>query len=326
MIAFVTGGTGFVGGHLCERVRAEGWTVRALVRDRSRSQHLAKCGCRLVPGDLFSREAISRAVRRADLIIHLAGLTKTPKLEDFQTVNAGGTASLVQAALDAGFKGRFIHVSSQAAVGPAVDGRPRNECDSPAPVSEYGRSKLRGEEIVRNLGARFKATILRPGAIYGPREHDIYEQIRAVRRTGLAIIPGKPFDIQLTHVDDVVEAIILAAANAKTAGREYMLTDPTIWSSQQVAETMGSALGCRVRSVCVPMPFAWTVASCNDALSKIRGRAVSALTRDKVRELSRAPWLADSSRLARDANWRPRWDLPSGLSSTIEWYRDNGWL
>ncbi len=326
MIAFVTGGTGFVGGHLCERLRRDGWTVRALVRSRNRAKLLIASECVLVRGDVADRAEMARAMKGADLIVHLAGLTKTPNPSDFFTVNGEGTATVALAALDAKFKGRFIHVSSQAAVGPAIDGRPRNETDPAAPVSNYGRSKMLGERRLREVGTSLQATVLRPGAIYGPRELDIFEQIRAVARTGLALVPGKPFDIQLTHVDDIVEAIILAAQEPQTAGRDYMVTDPAIWSCQQVAEAMGAGLGRRVRSLSIPMPVARIVGAGNDALSKVLGRSVSALTGDKVRELSHAPWLASSSRLTVDSGWKPKWELRSGLESTIKWYREKGWL
>jgi nucleoside-diphosphate-sugar epimerase len=326
MIAFVTGGTGFVGGHLCERLRSAGWEVRALVRSARRAMLLESCGCSLIAGDLFDRPALEKGARGADVIFHLAGLTKTPQPQEFFKVNGEGTAQVVLAALAVEFTGRLLHISSQAAVGPAIAGRPRNETDPPQPVSDYGRSKFLGEERARTLGASLRPTILRPGAIYGPREQDIFEQMRAIKRTGLALVPGRLFDIQLTHVDDVVEAILLAAQNEGTANREYMLTNSAVHSNQAVTNAIADGLGQKVRTIVLPSALGWAVATGNDVVSRMRGRSVSALTRDKMRELTHAPWLADSSRLSRDTGWKPRWELRTGMASTIEWYRKHGWL
>lgn len=326
MIALVTGGTGFVGGHLCERLRREGWTVRVLARKTSRVSLLEKAGCEIVRGTLDTEKTIRRAAADADVLFHLAAITKAASTREFYRINSEGTKSVLVAAQEGGFKGRFVLLSSQSAAGPAINGREVTESDEPRPVSHYGRSKLLGEKLAAKARDAFPVTILRPGAIYGPREHEIYQIVRMIQRTGLTFTIGPDFDLQMTHVADVVEALLLGATHAETANKTYFVTDPQPWRYRQVLGLLGEVLERRVRRVWLPRAAGWALASAIDGASFVARRPLSPFNGDKMREMAAGSWLADSGRLTRETGWQARWLLPEGLRQTIAWYRKNGWL
>jgi nucleoside-diphosphate-sugar epimerase len=327
MIAFVTGGSGFVGGHLCERLRREGWTVRALVRKSSGTEVLEDAGCDLVAGSLGAPASFRGALAGADVIFHLAGITKAVRARDFARVNGGGTEAVLDAAADAGFKGRFVYLSSLAAAGPApAPAQARTESMEPRPVSAYGRGKLLGERHVRSAPNSIETVILRPGAIYGPREHEIYQVVRTLAKTGLALRVGPDFRVQMTHVDDVVSALMHAAANPEMVGRVYNLVDQQVWRLSEVLHLLGEAIGRRIRIVPLPMALGWAAGGVIDAASLAVRRPLSPFNTDKMRELAAGDWIGDSTRLTRDCGWRAEWALPAGLHDTIRWYRAKGWL
>lgn len=327
MIAFVTGGTGFVGGHLCERLRAQGWEVRALVRKSSRTETLEACGCRILRAALLSPAAYSRAIAGADVVFHLAGATKALTESEFLRINGSGTEAVMEAARRAHFTGRAVVLSSLAAAGPAHGPhQPRTEADEPRPVSAYGRSKLLGERHARRARRHFPVAILRPGAIYGPREHEIFQIVRGVARTGFALRVGPDVAVQMTHVDDIVAALQSAATTDTALNRSYFITDRQVWRFSQVMGLLGEALGCRVRQVPLPTWAGWVAALGVDAASRLARRPLAPFNGDKMRELTAGDWIADSALFTRDTGWQAVRALPEGLHETVCWYRDNGWL
>ncbi len=327
MRAFLTGGTGFVGGHLAERLRAGGWDVRALVRASSKTEILRNSGCECVEGKLDSEKTLLPHLADVDTIFHLAGVTKALSAKGFRAVNGIGTGQLVQAAVKAGFQGRFVLLSSQAAAGPALPGNQlRTEEDNPSPVSLYGRSKLEGERHVWRARRRFPVTILRPGAIYGPREHEIYEIIKPLQRTGITVASGPDICLQMTHVEDVVDAIWRAANEPKAANQTFFITSPEVHRYSEVMSQLGDALGRRVRMVNLPLRLGWALAGALDTVGRLAGKPISPFGCDKMREVAAGSWLADSSKLTRLCGWQNQWTLNDGLRQTIEWYRQNDWL
>lgn len=322
MVAFVTGGSGFVGGHLCERLRREGATVRALVRPGANTAVLEACGCELVRGDVGDGGIPGRSLEGVDVVFHLAGLTKTLNKDEFVKVNAAGAENVARAVRASGFRKRFVLLSSLAAAGPAIDGRPRTEADEPAPVSYYGASKLDGESAVRKIaGAAFDVTVLRPGGIYGPREHEMLEVFRLMRRKGLALGPPRDFLVQLTHVDDVVDGLWRAATSPAAADRTFFLNDPRATRLSEVVDEAAKNLGRRVRRIAAPMWLIHTTAWQYEMIGRLMGRVLSPLTRDKARELAAGPWLAESGAFSAATDWKPKWSFADGLASTMDWYR-----
>src|SRR3990172_2848019 len=175
MKALVTGATGFIGSHLTEELIRRGYSVTCLVRKASSPRWLDGIEATMVCGDCEDEGSLNGLSADFDYIFHLAGLTKAKRDDDFFRANSGGTENLLRVlSRKARRLKRFLYLSSLAAVGPSEDGAPLSERAAPHPVSSYGRSKREGEEINLRNRDRIPVTILRPPAVYGPRDMDFY--------------------------------------------------------------------------------------------------------------------------------------------------------
>ncbi|MEO8377235.1 MAG: NAD-dependent epimerase/dehydratase family protein [Candidatus Sumerlaeota bacterium] len=328
MKCFVTGATGFVGGRLCQELRAQGHSVFALARSMSNSEIVRDCGCNVVEGSVDSINVFARHAETTDVFFHLAAITKALSRQEFIDVNVRGTAKVLAGLARGGFRGKFVLLSSLAAGGPAVDEKtPRRESDPDAPISDYGRSKLGAEKVMKKrLPRNATYTILRPGAIYGPREHEMLEVFRMMARTGVAFQLGSSIHTQMTHVEDVVDGLLRVASNPATNGKTYYQNDATAWSFTSIVRLVSESLNKPVRVVRLPRFMGGPIAGCLDLAGRLRGKPLSPFGRDKLKEMDGQYWIADASRLEADTGWKPRWSLPQGLPQTIDWYRENGWL
>lgn len=329
MRCFVTGATGFVGGHLCARLMREGHQVVALARSRSKAAALEQLGAEVVEGDLHATNVFARHAAPCDRVFHLAAITRALNAREFRHVNAGGTKSLVEGLNRGEFRGRLVYLSSLAAGGPTRSAsQPRNEENADAPVSDYGSSKLLAEKIIVKAGfpAGGDWVFLRPGAIYGPQERQIYEVVKGLNKLGIAIQVGPGVNTQMTHVDDVVDAMVKASDTPAAAGRRYYIVDREVWSFEALVTLIGETLGRRVRVIKGPMLVGTVAAAAVDLASNLARRPLTPFGGDKLREMKAVNWVGDSSRAERELGWTARKRFPDGLRETVKWYRDNGWL
>ena len=331
MRVFVTGATGFVGSHVVAALLNDHHEVVCLVRDPAKAARvLGRQPVRLVPGDLFTPEAMEQGCRGADLIIHVAGLIAARSRDEFQAVNGRAAGRLVETArrIAPDLK-RFVYVSSLSAAGPTRQGKPLSEGDQPRPVSEYGRSKLAGEEAVKAGGVSW--TIVRPPTVYGPGDP---ETLRAFRFARLGLIPqyARPDqELSFIHVEDLARAVVAVTAPAGQ-GRTYFVCHPEIatWRDAMTAIVAASraALGRAARPprfVPIPPQLTRSILWALGTAAKAAGRA-TLLSSDKAAELLAEAWTCSSAALTRDVGWRATIDLRAGLPSTAQWYASHGWL
>ncbi len=223
----VTGGTGFIGSHLLERLSAERIPARCLVRPKAGRSALP-APIQMVTGDLAEGAGIMEALEDVDTVIHLAGVTAALRDEDYRTGNVRATEGLARALAQR--KVRLVHVSSLAAIGPSPDGTPVTEEAEPHPLTSYGRSKLEAEQVVRRLVP--EAVIVRPPVVYGPRDTAVIEILKPIAR-GIALeIAGGERWFSAIYVKDLVEGLVAVARAPQAAGRTYFLAHPTTvtWS------------------------------------------------------------------------------------------------
>lgn len=331
MRAFVTGATGFVGSHLVDALLHDGHDVVCLARDPAKAARvLGERPMRVVAGDLFTPEALEHGCRGADVVVHIAGLIAARSRAEFHAVNCEATARLVETArrVTPGLR-RFVYVSSLSAAGPSRRGHPTVESEPPHPVSEYGRSKLAGEDAVRSGGVPW--TVVRPPTVYGPRDP---ETLRAFRFARLGVMPryGEPNqELSFIHVEDLARAIIAATAPA-CEGRIYFACHPEIatWRDAMTAifAAARAAMGRPPRAprfVPIPYPLTISILWVLGAAARAAGRA-TLLSPDKAAELLAEAWTCTAAALTRDAGWRAAIDLNAGLPSTAQWYASRGWL
>lgn len=328
MRCLVTGATGFVGSHLCERLRREGHEVLALARSTKAKRPLEAIGARVLEGSLESTNVFAKAAGEIDTVFHLAAITKAVRLAEFEKVNVEGTRRLLEGLERGGFSGRIVYLGSLAAGGPAINGRPRSESDPDAPVSAYGRTKLAGERLLFETAKRrgWEAVSLRPGAIYGPREHEILELLKLMARQRISVRFGPGVTVQLTHVVDVVDALMRVAPAGSPGGEPFIVTDEVPYTFDEIVRLAAEALGHRVRVIGLPIAVASCLATVFDLAGKLVGKPLSPLNRDKVHELRAGVWLGTSARLGAATGWRSTVAFPQGLRETIQWYRDNNQL
>jgi len=316
----VTGATGFVGGHLVAALRDRGDAVRALAR--APAPGLAAQGVEVVRGTLDDAAALARLVEGAEVVHHVAGAIAARSEADFLRVNRDGTARVAAAARAAGVR-RFVYVSSVAVTGPTREGAPPDESAPPRPISAYGRSKQAGEQATASSGVPF--TIVRPPAVYGPRDKAMLFFFRLARR-GLAPVFGSGRQqLQVVFAADLARAL-LAAASAPTAeGRIYHAAHPVATSQRALGEAIASAVGRRVMRVRVPGLALRSLLTLSGLAARVAGR-VTPLDRDRARSLLAPAWICSSDALARDAGWRAAVDLRAGIEETARWYLAAGWL
>jgi dihydroflavonol-4-reductase len=325
-LALVTGASGFVGSHLVEYLLSRGKRVRCLVRKTSNLKYLNQTGVELAYGGLDGDTDWNAVLGRVDTIYHVAGLTFARRPQDYFRVNHKGTEALVAAAL-AGREDivKFVYVSSLAAVGPSPDGQPVTEVSETHPISPYGRSKLLGEEAVRAAGDLLDVTIVRPPAVYGPRDYAIYEFFKAIARGVAPRIGRTEMNVSLVHVRDLAEGIVLAAESAASRGRTYFISSDMGYSVKAINELLMQILGRRARAIAIPRALAYSMAVAAEAVSAVLDRP-PVINRDKVRDLSQPCWVCSIDAAKQDLGYSQKISLEAGLRDTYQWYVKEGWL
>lgn len=323
----VTGATGFIGSHLCERLIAEGARVRYLVRPVSSRGHRYLPPSEACPilGNLVTGAGLEPAVKGVDLVFHLAGVTKALRAADYDAGNVQATGNLVRACGHLPAASRFIHVSSLAAAGPSADGTPVREDDPPRPVSEYGRSKLRAEAVVQESAIAARSSIVRPPVVYGPRDRDVFQAFRSVSRGVMLKIGSGASYFSYIHVRDLVEGLLAVARSNSSGGRTYNLANPEPITWGEFADVSARLMMRKVRVMPVPAPAAMLLGAAADLLARLRKRP-GIVSRDKVREAACRYWTCDTSRVRNELGYKPELSFQEGAASTLAWYREEGWL
>lgn len=316
----VTGGTGFIGSHLVETLCASGEAVRCLVRPRRRGRALP-VGVEVAEGDLATGAGLEEALRGADAVIHLAGVTKALAVSDYYTGNPRATEALARAAR--GGPARFVHVSSLAAIGPSHGSVPVFEDDEPHPLTHYGRSKLEAERVVRELLP--ETVIVRPPVVYGPRDTDVFQLLKSISKGLVLEIAGGERWFSAIYVRDLVDGILAALRSPGAAGRSYFLTHakPVSWS--ELTSTAAAIMNRRPKVVRVPVAVATGVGLCAEIWSRVTGRP-GIVSREKVREAQCEAWICDHRRAEAELPFRAATPLADGLAKSLAWYKEAGWL
>ncbi|HWE26199.1 MAG TPA: NAD(P)-dependent oxidoreductase [Myxococcales bacterium] len=328
MRVLLTGGSGFVGSYVAEQLAGLGHTVRALVRPCSDSKFLKTLkNVEFAPGAVEDRASLDVAVREVDAVVHVAGLVKARRSEDFYAVNTEGTKNLLAAAeaYAPGLK-RFVYVSSLSAVGPSPDGKPIPDDAPPHPVTHYGRSKLAGEEAVLAAKDRIPVTVIRPPLIYGPRDRETLAFFTSVKRGVLPVLGDGTNTLSVVYGEDCASAVVQAAITDGPSGRTYFLDDGSVYVWRDALAEVEKALNRRAFfRIGLPMSAVVVAAAATQLYGKVT-RTAQMLTLDKLKELKQRHWVCEGAGARRDLGWHPRTTWSDGVAKTVAWYQQAGWL
>ncbi len=326
MKALVTGATGFIGSHLVDALLQRGDQVRCLIRNPSDLKWLEGLPIEVAQGDCNDKGSLGGAVKGMDQIFHLAGVTKAIDEKTYFEVNAYGTENLVHACLEHNPQlKKFIYLSSQAAAGPCQNGGQKKETDQCKPVSAYGRSKRMGEDLILAHAHELPLLILRSSAVYGPRDRDIYTFFKLISKRIKPCFYSQGQRLSLCYVEDIVQAILLAALADKGVGEIFFLSDGQDYRMEEVSHVFASSMG--VNPICIRVPE-WMilgVASLSEYFSKLSGKP-ALLNRGKVEEMVQKNWVCDITKAKTVLGFKPQVSLEEGARLTFEWYKKVNWL
>ena len=322
----MTGGTGFIGSHLVEALLKKGIQVRCLLRKTSDLKWLEGLPIEVNWGDCNDKNSLREAVEGVEQVFHLAGVTKAVHKKTYFEVNAFGTENLIHACLENNPRiQKFIYLSSQAAAGPSRNGNKKKESDQCKPVSPYGQSKQMGEELAMAHAQELPLLILRPSAVYGPRERDIYTFFKLLSKRIKPCLPSKDQHISLCYVEDIIQAILLAAQVKGSSGEIFFLSDGQDYRLEEIGDIFAQAMG--VNAFCIRVPE-WMIigmASFSEYLSKLSGKP-PLLNKGKVEEILQRNWVCDITKAKTALGFEPHISLAQGAKLTFEWYKKENWL
>lgn len=325
MKVLVTGASGFLGGWVAQRLLERGHQVRALVRTSSNKKHLESLGqVEFANGSIEDGPAVLAAAEGVDAIIHSAGLVKARNEAEFQLTNVQGTQFIIDAAKAHKVK-RVVVVSSLEAGGPSADGSPA-PLGPEAPVTAYGRSKLAGERVAVAASGEVHVVVLRPGAIYGPRDVEIFAAIQTVARGLKPMVAGGHAKGSFIFGRDCAEACIAALDAEVESGTVLQVVDDSGALTQREFLThVEGALGKKAFiGVSLPKFVLKSVSAGVQTFGRMTNRAVM-LTPEKA-EMLMMHWVGSPDRAKAALKWKPEMSIEAGLTHTVAWYREHGWL
>jgi nucleoside-diphosphate-sugar epimerase len=316
--AFVTGGSGFVGGALIERLRREGWDVRALARSDHAAGRVRERGGEPVSGDLDDRESLRAGAEGAEVAFHAAAkVADWGDPADFERLNVQGTRNVIDTCREAGVR-RLVHVGTEAAL---MAGEPLVNVDESAPLRPdspalYSSSKARAEQLARAAnGDGLETVVVRPRFVWGRGDTTLLPQIVELVRSGrFRWVGGGRHLTATTHIDNTVEGLWLGATKAP-AGGVYFVTDGEPVVFREFLTAMLATQGVEIPDKSVPPGVAGAAARVAEGLwRRLRRSGTPPITRFSV-WVSSQECTIDISRAERELGYRPVTSREEGLAA-----------
>jgi dihydroflavonol-4-reductase len=324
MNVFVTGATGFIGSHLTDSlIELPNYEqIKCLVR--SDEKWLKGKSYQKVSGDLHSINVLSDALEGTDIVFHIAAVVKAPSQKEYDYANVEATENLLRLAHKKGVK-KMVILSSLAASGPSR-GQPLMEQNSLNPVSRYGESKKRMEDMIHAVAdPRMSITILRPPAVYGPREDQIFTLFKMMKY-GIAPIvgDGNHPELSMLYVKDLIQGILKAAQQTKPGVHTYFITGKEIANWNQIRDIVSTVLGRNSFTIRLKPKWVKNIAGTIETTASFFG-TYPVINREKANEMI-LEWTCSAEKAMKELNYKPQYTLEEGIARTLRWYKTHGWL
>jgi len=325
MKILVTGANGFVGSHIVEALLEAKHYVICPIRETANLKWIRGLSLDFRYGDLSDKSFLKKIVKDVDIVIHCAAVVRAMIKNEYFKANVEITKDLCEMILSVNPRlKKFIFISSQAAMGPSTSTDCRKLTDKENPISDYGLSKLIAEgEIKKKLYGKVLYTILRPAAIYGPRDKDIFVFFKLVHKHLRPITLVKKL-LQLVYVEDVASSVVDCLKNEKTNNNCYYLADTTTHTWSDIGRIISFSNNIKAVPVIIPDFIFKFVGITMEFLSYFTRRA-ALLNRQKINEMLEKYWIADTEPSKRDLNVNFT-SFEVGSKVTYNWYLNNRFL
>lgn len=323
----ITGASGFVGYHLIEEALKADLEVYAAVRPSSDQSHLSAFHIQYVNLNYNDVSALKQELedKQYNYIIHAAGTTKAKTRADYELVNATYTRNLALAALEADINlEKFVFVSSLAALGPLRDLSEEIQDNTPPhPVTNYGASKGLAEKYLAELKTLPLVTI-RPTAVYGPREKDLFILFSSINRGLEPHIGHFKQQLSFVYVKDLVK-IIVKALTVPVVHKAYNISDGMVYDRYALASYSKKALNRKTFKFHLPVSLVALMATIMDVIYA-NSKNTPTLNKEKMAELTAVNWICSIENAVNELGYVPEYKLEDGVMQTIKWYKLNNWL
>ena len=322
----VTGANGYTGSFLCRYLARKGVPTRGMYWPPDGEPDFSCENLELVPGDLTDRESLRRALDGVRVVHNVAALyraTNVPK-KMYWDANVEGVRNIVELAAEAGVE-RFVHCSTIGVHG-HVENPPADENAPIKPDDYYQLTKWEGEKIARELGPRLglKLSVIRPAAIYGPRERRFLKLTQLIARGRFVMFGDGEVKYHFTHIDDLCRAFELCASRDEAVGQVYIIADEYALTLNQIVRIIAEALGVEPPRRRLPYGLLYaTAVVCEAVCTPLRIRPP--VFRRRAAWFRSCRWF-DISKAKRELGFSPQVRPEDGLPQMVQSYRQAGWI
>ncbi len=326
MKVLVTGATGFVGSHLVDKLLEKYYEVYCLKRNTSSTKWLDGKNVKYVEGDLFSNESLEKCIKEMDYVFHVAGVVKSKTKEGFFKGNYEATKNLLEITnkVNPDIK-KFIFVSSLAAAGPARTKKPVDENTKPEPITTYGISKLKAEEEVQKYKDKFPTVIVRPPAVFGPRDTEILIYFKTFSKGLNSVIGFDAKYLSLVYVEDLADGIILAAEKKEADNQTYFICLDKAYNWDEIGSLTSKLLGKRAIKIRLPHSVVYSVGYLAELFSTFSSKPAT-LNLEKCKDITQLRWVCSNQKAKSELGFKPKYTLEESFQKTIDWYKKVKWI
>lgn len=326
IVSVVTGGSGFVGSHLVDLLLEKGHEVRCIIRKSSKTRWLEGKDVKIFDSGLYDVPKLKEILTGADYLFHVAGVVKAKNEEAYRKGNVETTKNLLDALLELKSEiKKVVVVSSLTAAGPAILDHPLTEEAPMNPLTRYGKSKAEQEALVKTYMDKLPIAVIRPPAVYGERDTEIYLMFKTFKQGLMTFIGFDKKQLSLVHAADLVNGIYLAGISDNSRSQTYFISSEKIYSWYEVADEMEKSIGKKAIRLNLPHFVVYTVAVFAEFFALFQ-KSAATFNIEKAKDFVQPAWTCDVSKARKELGYKQNVSLSAGVKRTVDWYRENKWL